>query len=410
MMHKVYKLEGSALDAAKRIHMARITMAKLFGPKIVLPMTFSEISSLSQKFHAEAYAKMRTEIPELLERTGLATPVIVIKQEAGTLPRAYREYPSIYTNGGENDGIYLYAPIAHDGSWFVPPDSRLLDYKESDAVGNALFAGGWSDPLTIMPLAMEGTELPRGFVPPTDMGEPRFPARIFLPQGASYNDLNDHLAKRAAWNDHMSRLADAVRDAMLVSAHASFDPSVVGGDGFYVNMSYAIQAGAPQITASLRRDDKGGDFMKAGQPLPLPDSADYVAAPFTHGEYRITPNANPTTDFGRTIAALFGNVPPFADVADYPSLATPDGRGPIHHNYGGIDFLYYSGLTANDPFVPAGAKPVSNATYWWIRNDEEDRNRGIVPPPMPASVVAELMRLKLAVPQGTAVEHRPKVS
>jgi len=393
----VYKLGGASAEAARRLLLAQMQV-EATQPPIQYPISMADMQTLAQNFYAQVNNLARKELMPLLTTLGLDSSVIAVNCTEGAHPRAYETYPQIYTNGGDTPAFFMYPPVSYKGTHFVPADSKLLTEKESEAANNRLFAGGWCDPISVLPVKPQGVALPDDFDPASSTydiyGKGHAIPNIFLPAGASRIALDTHTQDKKRFDAHMHELTEALKAAVLKQAEISLGEDDIQGDGMYVNLMYSLTS-TPEIEISLRRDGKSqGSLMMAGQPLPMPSSADYeTKAANSRGSFIITPASAPTTTEGQYIKALYDTIPPMPSLNDAPALGVPANAAVYAHRYGGADFLYYT-ASENIP-TPQDAKPVSFALYSWVRHDDEDRGRGITPPPMPAALQAEWTKLGL---------------
>lgn len=391
----VYKLGGASAEAATRLLLAQMQV-EATQPPIQYPISMADVHTLVQIFYAQVNNLARKELMPLLESLGLDSPIIAVSCTEGAHPRAYETYPQIYTDGGDTPAFFMYPPVSYKGTHFVPADSKRLTEKESEAANCRLFAGGWSDPISVLPVKPQGVALPADFDPASSTydiyGKGHAVPNIFLPAGASRTALDTYAYEKTRFDTHMHELTEALKAAVLKQAEISLGEDDIQGDGMYVNLSYSL-TNTPNIEISLRRDGKSqGSLMMAGQPLPMPSSADYeTKAAESPGSFIITPASAPTTAEGQRIKALYDSIPPMPSLNDAHALGVPANAAVYAHRFGGIDFLYYT-ASENAP-APQDARPVSFALYSWIRHDDEDRRRGITPPPMPAALQAEWTKL-----------------
>ena len=396
--HAVYELKGETLRSAKRFynlqhHWYNAHPVDWQGKNLV------EI----RRLHEDGFARFKTFIaekaPQLLADLGIGHQAVQIKGFNGGMPRAYAESPSCYLSPHDPEKIYIYAPIDYQGRHFQPKDAVLLDEAEEKKVGLSLWAGGWSDPVTLVPTHREGTALPDDFDPalhralkPHHLGDdPAKPYRFFKAAGETLSLLAAQDQAKTSYNTATSQLFRAVDGlkAQLVAAGAITGPK--DKKDVYFNFGlHTDSAGRPKLELSARREG-------TGEPFPFNDNAWLVRTGKISGGDFVMPN--PATKEGQALQAFFDAIPENPDHSGFPkALLSTDRIKPADRYDGmfsplekplirqfpdGVYLAYRAPADGSGNFTPPGAIEVSQAEFLWLDADEGDKNAGIVLPPKP---------------------------
>ncbi len=404
--HKIYKL-----DPEGETYQAVIEMEEA-------------IRALHRDFYTEArgagWKKLAVQLTDKvadwdirrIEDTGQTHPVIQVKDdEPQGFPRAYAHFPQVYAtefkykdapdNGAQKYDLYMYAPVGYDGDHFAPEDARLIDDKrEEQWVGNALFAGGWSDPISCFSLQARGVGVPDDYVKPEGQPQGYVPAHdkaCFVALGETRAQLDDFEARQGAYqsaaDDVMRRVDSIIKNDLGDMIRDQIDVM----EEFYMNWSYAPSDEAEGKTAFQISVRQSGNVepMQGGQPLTLSDNDFFIVqAGHSRGEYNITPNLN--TPQGQALAEVFDAVPPKPSLSDYPDLVADfpfteegydamlgvNGQVPRVQEFQGHKVLIYNTDDADyDGFCPPDSIALPAALYIWLNKDDEDARMGIEPPP-----------------------------
>lgn len=410
--HKIYKLdpEGETYQAVMEMEKA--------------------IRALHQDFYAQARGsgwknlalaltdKVADWDIRRIEDTGQTHPVIQVKDdEPQAFPRAYAHFPQVYAteykykdapdNGDQKYDLYMYAPVGYDGDHLVPEGARLIDdEKEEQWVGNALFAGGWSDPISCFSLQARGVALPDDYIKPEGAPQGYVPAHdkmCFVALGEARAQLDDFDARQEAYqaaaNTVMRRVDSIINNDLDDAIREQIDVM----ESYYMNWSYASprdNEDKTEFQVSVRQSGKV-DMMKGGQPLTLSDNVFFTLKEGNgRGEYRITPNMD--TPQGQALSKVFDAVPPKPSLSDYPDLVADfpfaeegydamlgvNGQVPRVQEFQGHKVLIYNTDDADyDGFSPPDSIVLPTALYHWINKDDEDARMGIKAPPAPEELI-----------------------
>lgn len=391
-LHTCYELQGESLQAvqtyvAEVARAIRVEKQRDGGPQW-------------DGFYARTYAALNASHPDLLEKLGLKSPSTVIKGSAGEFPRTYLSYAQIFVSPHQPPRYYMYVPHDHAGNAFVPEGAKELTPEERDSVDSMLFAGGWITTPSLIALPDQGIAPPADVAAKsvqlsfTKAASQYLPAEAdFIATGRALEIVRDYKATLGEYNGAMKRAFDALRQA----AETLF-PAILkdypAGEGLYVNLGGAgqIAEGANTcLTISIRRDGKGGDFMAGGQPVSIPDNPHFMLAPHRGGDYAVIMRDD--TPQGRRLAKVLRAVSPSRpSLADYPELAV-NGISPALVEQGHYKILRYFIKDETQAVTPPpGAIAFPPAALAWLRADDEDRQLGRVPPPMPQALAAYLLK------------------
>lgn len=396
-IHAVYELQGETLRSAMRLYNLLLNWNNAH-PVDWQGKNLLEINRLQDENFTRFTALIEEKLPQLVKDLGLAHTAIQIKGFTGGLPRAYTERPACYLTH-DRGKIYIYAPIDYKGQHFIPAGATLLNDAEEQRVGQALWAGGWSNPVTLVPGKREGTALPHDFDPaqhqtlkPHHLGDdPAKPYRFFKAGGETLAILNGHDQVKAEYSKKTDQLFRAVTGLKTRLVESGAIPGVVSPEDVYFNFAlHTEDDGRPKIEISARRDG-------TGEPFTLKDNAWFISTGKISGENFITPN--PATAEGQALQKFFDAVPNNPEQSGFPKALlstdtiTPadqyDGmfgplEKPLVRNFpDGVYLAYRTPINDGGIFTPPGATEITQAEFLWLDADEGDRNTGVTPPPKP---------------------------
>lgn len=376
--------------------------------------------------YARIEARLVSDNPDILEATGLGSPVVQVVTFAEGLPRAYLEWPDIYVAdlGDGREKLYMYSPVAYNGEHFVPEGARELEQPEADQVGQFLFAGGWNTPASVFFKARRGTETPGDFDPERHSHREEFsqPGRVhksFLALGRSLELLDDYRFRKAQWEEACQTLNDEISRIVAVELAEMLVPQLAAGDSYRAQGSWRYGGNLGERTKFLMsaRAEGNINFLDAGKSLKIEDNVWFTATPSFGGDYIVEPNTE--TEEGRELQRLFEAVPPVPSLGDYPELRAAyrltegefdhltgtSNTVPSLHQIGDRQVLLYEADADDETlFCPPDAELIDTALYIWLVKDGEDRRMGILPPPFPPALKAktENMRALAEGPSPTA--------
>jgi hypothetical protein len=312
-------------------------------------------------------------------------------------PRAYAAGPECYTAIPERDLYYIYSHVDYKGEYFVPPDAELQDAEQAKKIGSMLWAGGWSNPITVVPQNRHGVALPADFKAKTHhtlkqnhLGDnPKRPYRFFMAGGETLAAL-DQLAKdKEIYSQRITAMLDTFKKLTPLMLAENAVPGITKAQDIYFNSSVATDpAGRPVLRVSPRREG-------TGEVLPLLNCSAFTAITTGHNEYIILPNM--ASEQGRALQDSINAVPNKLRPHDFPAalLNTDhviaadklDGAfGPlnqplIRHFPEGIVLAYRVNGKGRDSFTPAGCTEISQAAFLWMEMNYNDAVSGTRPPP-----------------------------
>lgn len=396
----LYKLEGVSLSAAKRLEQEIEKELETTSP-----LRLGNVSDINKSwcaFYTRLLARLEKEAPEVLEHTGLHAGTTCVREKAQHFPRAYKKFPDIFLSPLNPPDYYMYVPTDYKGRHFVPADARLLDKKEEERVGNLLFAGGWLGNAPLVSTPENGIKTPEDFIPQTVFEPEEWNQNdlvCFLAKGRSLDIIHDLEARTAVWQKKLDAARAAIKQEVkktLPQLLASLPP----GEEVNINASYSYRSGeVPQLTLSIQLRGTQNIFA-AGQTIPPLPSPAFHLVPRGYGEYIVT--ARTDTPEGVAFAKWVDDIPSTPWLGDCPELFAPfkikedslttmlglNGTVPRTATHAENVFLIYnaSAETPRESFCPTDAIPCPAEIYYWLQDDEADRNLGNTPPPMPKEV------------------------
>ena len=399
----VYKLSGRSLEAALRLD--KELERELQTVPVLRKGFATDIRKSWEALYKSLIARLETEAPDVLELAGLKARAVQVFQGVQSLPRAYAATPEIFCDGRKEPEYFMYVPVDYKGGHFVPADAVLLNDAEENAAGNRLFAGGWLGNAPLVSIEKQGIATPADYEPKSQSAlRKAFPYIkndnvCFIAEGRSLAAVEDLKARKAEWQDRIDAARDAI-EAIVERQKPEILARLPADEDINISIPYRYCAGEkPTLLLSVRKAGKV-DLWSAGKPVPLSPSAAYDLGDYEGGEYVV--KARKDTPEGRKLAALIDAIPVTPDLCDYPELHARfamkkddigralglNGVVPQMMEISGLTLLIYNAApdAKKDDFCPPDAKPLPAFAYWWLRNDQEDRNTGATPPPMPQAV------------------------
>lgn len=398
----VYALAGRSLDAALRLEQE--LRKELETVPVMQSGNMKAIGDSWDAMYKGLLARLENEAPEVLELTGLKNPSVQVFKGPQTYPRAYVEYPQIFSSPEKEPKYFMYAPADYKGAHFTPPDAMRLNDKEEQRVGNLLFAGGWLGNAPIVSVKKSGVATPADYIAPSEselrkafsyMPNDRV---CFLAAGRSLEIVEDYRARTKEWEQKINDACRAIEFETLKTKPAVL-LGLPAGEDVRISATYSYSSGGGDkvtLLLSIRREGKNS-MWDAGKTVDAVPSPAYDLSNRDGGEYIVT--ARTDTPEGRDLAALIDAIPLTPGLRDYPELNANfdvkldqigrmlgvNGTVPQAVETGGRTVLVYSASPDEKTtgFCPPGAKPFPAEAYEWLRFDEGDRNMGITPPPMP---------------------------
>ncbi len=399
----VFELKGESLAAALRLEQEIRKELQSVTPQSTGYM--NEIQASWEKFYADLVARLAIEAPELLQHTGLGSPVVQVSHEKDSLPRAYREFPVIYQGDGDPPRYFMYVPTDYKGNHFTPADGVQLTREQTEKVDDMLFAGGWLGNAPLVSLKKTGVATPADYDPLRNAflrkaQKDRHSQRIFIAGGESLAAVRDFERRTGEYQSSVARVQQAIETIAKTEFPALLEnlppgealrASVRYSDGGYLN-------GKTQMLLSVRQEGKA-DIWQAGKTVPLASNDAYTLTPRHRGEYIVEPRRD--TYAGKALAAIMDAVPKTPSFSDYPQIHADftfypnrfeaafgiSGTVPFTRKFGNNTILVYNTEdTETGDFTPPGATPLPLKAYKWLEADERDRNMGVAPPPMPNEI------------------------
>lgn len=409
----LFELQGKSLKAAKALTIAVDAAAQKEKPRQLGNLL--DIRNDWMRLYATLHETLRAEQPDVLKSTGLLSPATVVYKERNILPRAYTEYPHIFSSPEKNPRFFMYCPIDYQGHHFSPPGGRLIEGNEIAHTGNLLFAGGWLGNAPIFNIDKSGIPTPADYKPPRlgraqdefEQVRRQNTSVCFVAAGRSLQIIKDIAGFDKNFSEHCNKLLELIK----VSVSKQFPELLKGlpkGETLYINTSIGSgghHGRGAQFNISVRQSGKV-NLMAAGQTVRLQESPYFHATP-ERGGYVIT--ARTDTPEGAEIAAAFASIPQKTFIQDYLELQAnfvpvsdqiskmlgSDQPFPRSHNLSGLPFLVY-GAKVKDKinFCPPDAIRASTTLYEWLKSDEGDINMGISLPPRPQQITDELAHIE----------------
>lgn len=404
----MFELKGTSLLAAQRLEREVLKELETVKPKSTGYL--NEIQDSWNSFYDGLIRRLSAEAPEVLALTGLnAATIQVMGGGKDALPRAYREFPQIYLSPEEPPRYFMGVPVDYQGNFFRPQDAQLLDNAETERAADLLFAGGWLGNAPLVTRKKEGVATPADYAPakPSFHSAARrdtFTQRVFIAGGDSLKAVEDYERRKAAYEAAMSRAQSAVKTIAEMEFPKLLE-SLPEGEGLRASAGATYggyMKGKTVITLSVRMQGRENPW-NAGKTVPLADNEAYTLQPRHGGEYTVTPRRD--THAGRALAAIFDAIPKTPDLSEYPTLLADftfypnqfeaafgmNDRTPHIRKFGGRTLLVYnSDESETGDFTPPGATPMPLKAFKWLEADEQDRNMGVTPPPMPQEISTQL--------------------
>lgn len=394
--HVVYELQGQSLKHARKL-MEEIATA------LALPAM--------RVNKGQFLAQLKAEKSYILKGCGLLSPAVRVDEKRFALPRAYEEYPAIYTTDGNNPRFFMYSPVDYKGHHFAPKGGKKLSSQEASIIGSGLFAGGWADNYPLVPMKKKGVKTPADFKPDTGPAILRGPFGIaasdathtfrhYIAGGQTLDTLNDMKRRTQSYQQSI----DKVRAYVKTEVEKQFPEILSGlpaGEELYFNESYRdkMAAQAFELDISVRQSGKT-DLMKGGQPVELRDCDAFKLVAQPYHDYKIVPRTD--TPEGLALIRMIHDIPVKPSPADYPALfanfchhysAAEKAAGakasvaPRVEDWGALSVLVYEIEDFTETgFCPVGSVYIPAEAYHWLKADRTDREIGIDPPPMPENI------------------------
>lgn len=405
----VYALAGRALEAALRLDQE--VRRELEAVPVLQSGNMKEIGDSWDAMYKGLLARLAEEAPEVLQLTGLTSPATQVFQGPQSLPRAYNEYPQIFTSPEKKPMFFMYSPVDYNGKHFVPADSIPLNDKQRSKIDDLLFAGGWLGNAPIVNIKKEGTATPADYKAPSKSELRKAFTYLpndrvcFLAAGRSLELVQDYRARTDAWKARIDDARAAI-EADVLSKKDSILANLPLGEDVRVSLSYSYSSGGGDkvsLLLSVRRAGNG-DIWNAGKTVEPPQTDAFKMRKREGGEYIVTPRRD--TPEGKKIAKLIDAIPLTPGLRDYPELFANydikkddigqflgiNGTVPQVVDVEGHTILLYNSAPKDKKkdFCPPGAKPFPTEAYQWLDSDKGDRNMGVKLPPMPDSIASIL--------------------
>ena len=401
----LYELQEKSLQAAKDLE--KELREELKNVPVQSTGKMGDIKKSWDAMYDGLLARLEQDNPLLLKQTGLKDPATMVYKGAQSLPRAYEEYPEIFTSPEENPRYFMFAPVDYKGNHFVPEDGRKITGKESAQIGDLLFAGGWLGNAPIISTEKKGVATPSDYVAPSASKLKQAFSHspndrvVFLAKGTSLASIEDYKARKEDWKNKL----DKANDQIKLHAEKMRETILSGlpeGEDIRFNSSYRYQmngGGKAELLLSASIEGKT-NLMLGGQRVQLLESPAFTLVETQPLEYQVLPRTD--TPEGREIAKYIDAIPDTPGLSDYPDLISDFEleQNEIADIFGGYDnipqlvelegysFLIYnvSPEDTQNTFSPPDAAKVPTEIYQWLQSDQSDKNMGVTPPPMPDTV------------------------
>jgi hypothetical protein len=423
---RMYKLEGESLKAAQQVIIATERFLK-HNPVQFTGRNMKDIGDDYNKAYGSVTQFIAKHKPEILEQLGLDKAAIRVVDTYGHFHRAYSIFPRLYMS--EMDGsIYMYSPVDYKGEHFRPKDSILLSEDGTKRAGDKLFMGGWGSPYPILPRAEQAVDMPKDFNPQyaTMLGNDPLlrkdgdrQYRFFMTRknGESENIIREYKDKSKHEMNSFTVLTDHIRDQFNAIAKSNnvldTDPSRKYYPTFMRTKDKA--SGKAEVIISVFHEG----FSPNGQTAKFSEQGDYFDTERKNNITILVPHSR--TPEARTIKELFDKMTNGPSLEDFPRIMYPeaikptdsvdgmfgDRRTPIIRELGNDTVLEYrvnKGKPLN--FCPPDSVEVSEALYLWLKENQEDAQKGYNLPPMPPKLLKEY-KLAKTLTMARSVAPRP---
>lgn len=376
-----------------------------------------------QKDYAERMLRFQAMLKEqkahLLDAIGLNTPVTQVSRYKDGYPRAYTNYPALFVSHKKQpDGkpVYLlHCPIGYNGDRFAPAASKPVadDAFDGSDFGYIVHKKyGFISEAPIMYRGSHGCALPPDYEQKRSrslqayFGVADTRTQVCFVAGPKTLELvRDHDKRTADWQAAIDRYREELRRIIETHYLDDIKKHMPDGESCRINIGYSYGGShGKSIAINLAVCMDGTvNIMDGGKKLPISNN-DHFLVEKSHTDYVPTPN--PYTAEGKELKKLFDSIPPRPGYEDYPGLIGNfdyDNKDDIEKMVGINGFIpristlgdltiltYNSDESIKSDFCPLDCRKLSTATYLWLRADEEDRNMGRRPPPMPDAVQNEI--------------------
>ncbi len=368
MENIVFELDGKSFEAAEMLSI--LTRIRTHDRKPKNSGNMGEIMKSWQAFYEQFLADLEIENPDILKDTGLTSPSLVIKEKKYSAPRAYLEYPAIFIAPLKKLKMYMYVPVAHDGSHFVPEGARKLDAEETAKVGDLLFAGGWLGNAPVFERKAEGCELPNGFVrtPHSDLKNSYVSVTFnYLASGQTLEAVDRYIKAQKQYDEVIRQIFDKTQDIV----------NEISGGQEKINMGYS------ESKSDIPNGLTGLEIGLGHGPMQIENK--YFNTSYVSGRTYVVLRSD--TDEGRKYAKLFENVTR-PQMKDFVGI---DADNMCLFDHQDMRFIQF---TSPVKTPPADCTPVSRELVQWLKDDGGDIRTGITPPPMPKELSIELAALR----------------
>ncbi len=423
----VYKLAGRSLEAA--LLLERELAKELLTVPVLQKGKINDIRDSWDGMYKGLLARLEKESPDVLTLTGLNSPAVQVFQGPQTLPRAYVEFPKIFSSPKKTPEYFMYAPVDYKGRYFVPADAVLLTDKEEQIINNRLFAGGWLGNAPIVSVKKPGVATPADYVAPSAVklrkafSYAQNDRVIYLAAGRSLEIVEDYRARTQDWESKIKAACRAI-EAEAKKTKTDILLGLPAGEDVRISATYSYSSGGGDkatLLLSIRREGKNS-IWDAGQTVDaLPSPAFHLSNREGGGDIVTVRTDTPE---GKQLAALIDAIPLTPGLRDYPELFANfdikhdqvsrtlgvNGVVPQAVEVDRRTVLVYSASPKNkeNKFCPPGAKSFPAEAYEWLRSDEGDRNMGITPPPMPKEIIDILAAADASLTVGKRRQQTPR--
>lgn len=423
---RMYKLEGESLQAAKEVILATNSYLK-HNPVEFNGRNMKAIGDDYNKAYSSITQFISKHKPELLELLGLEEPATRVVDTYGHFQRAYSIFPRIYMS--EIDGsIYMYSPVDYKGNHFRPKDGLLLSEEDTKKAGDKLFMGGWGSPMPILPRAEKAVKMPADFnVKFATMlendpllrshGERQYRFFMTRKNGRSESIIDEIENAKDYESERFAELADYIRKRF----------------NFIASSNNVVKASSQKLyypTFMKSKDKTTGEVEVIISIFHEGFSPDGVFAHFAEkGDYFDTVKKNKNTILkphdrtpqARPIKELFDRLAKGPDFYDYEEILYPeaikptdkidayfgDRRAPIKRELGSDTVLEYRvNPDKKLNFCPPDCVEISEKLYLWLKENQEDAQRGYDLPAMPQDLQQEY-KLAKTLTMARSVKPRP---
>jgi len=373
---EIYKLNGKSLNAAKRLYNL---LAQYNNNMINRGHDPADIHGimLTEEFNQHLKEILTNKRNGIGHPLGFKKPAAQVYSARDSYPRAYQSFPEVYQHKIKRGEFYMVSPIDYKGRHFTPKDGVRLSESEREKFSGGIFGNGWDPNFPLMMEKAHGRKLPRDFNKAATHIIDRTPS--FIPDDMTHSVYQANFRSQHIIDDFKKRQKTYADNCTALMNH----------------VTAIIKKNNAASGVMLRHDKESGlqvTISSSGATKEFFAIKDFEIQSVNAHDISITPNVE--TENGKIFKRLLDQVPSRRpDLSDYWQLANPTAprssnysRFPRLHTLEGQDYLVYEvprDKNAKDHSRPADSIKINIKDFNWLKQDQEDRQVGINPPPPP---------------------------